>query len=549
MKKLLFILFQLYVMIGFGQSTEVSINISLPTKPSANINEWAKSTPPLIIVLQNKNTPNQEKGSKEYKTLVTINSNGSKVCGKYTSKSAPSFDFNTQVKTWSGDAALGLLGSDCILKPGQYEFCVQIYNLENRLVGESCKPFAIADTKVEQINYTSPTLISPQNEAVFTEQETKKPLTFRWTPLVPKPKENVTYRLKVWQLMEGQTKSVAINANQPILTKEVENVTQAVISNWIGPCKFPYLCEFAWIVEAVNVDGKAFASSEPSSFKINASADITIVDFNSVCSNEFGKYTFALKAENPGNGVFNVTSINIAGATITSLSPSLPTIINPGSINSVTFTGGFTYSGLTYPQAVYATINGTQLGNTNLPSSDTEIDSLVACVCHDCDKMVVNLQGVTGNPTSNPNLFNVNGSVNISGLPAVYGIEMQILSYSYIASPSSCSNGINSVEQSCVFNKIGTSINGLPVSMMNETVSGLGSSNNGVAKNIKFLSLTPLPSSIPINLNIGLPSPITGLAKDCCKMTHKVCIKIKVFYDRESCKSCSYTYCLPAFNN
>lgn len=29
-------------------------------------------------------------------------------------------------------------------------------------------------------------------------------VTFRWTPLVPKPKDPVTYRLKVWQLMQGQ---------------------------------------------------------------------------------------------------------------------------------------------------------------------------------------------------------------------------------------------------------------------------------------------------------------------------------------------------------
>lgn len=79
-----------------------------------------------------------------------------------------------------------------------------------------------------------------------------QPVTFRWTPIVPKPQEPVTYRLKVWQLMQGQNGSSAMKTNQPIVTKDVADITEATVSNlYTGPCKPPYLCDYIWSVEAL----------------------------------------------------------------------------------------------------------------------------------------------------------------------------------------------------------------------------------------------------------------------------------------------------------
>ena len=86
--------------------------------------------------------------------------------------------------------------------------------------------------------------------------DARKPITFRWTPVVPKPKDAVTYRLKVWQLMEGQNGTQAMTTNEPVVTKEIQNQNQAVITNlYTGPCKPPYLCEFVWNVQAVDSKG------------------------------------------------------------------------------------------------------------------------------------------------------------------------------------------------------------------------------------------------------------------------------------------------------
>jgi hypothetical protein len=46
-----------------------------------------------------------------------------------------------------------------------------------------------------------------------------------------------------------------------------------------------------------------------------------------------------------------------------------------------------------------------------------------------------------------------------------------------------------------------------------------------------------------------LPSPINGLSPSCCAITNNICIKVKVFYDVKSCKSCIYTFCFPKFTN
>jgi hypothetical protein len=83
-------------------------------------------------------------------------------------------------------------------------------------------------------------------------------VTFRWTPVVPKPKEPVTYRLKVWQLMQGQSGTSAMRENKPIVTKDVDNVTETTVSGiYTGPCRPPYLCDFVWSAEAVTAASPA----------------------------------------------------------------------------------------------------------------------------------------------------------------------------------------------------------------------------------------------------------------------------------------------------
>jgi hypothetical protein len=133
-------------------------------------------------------------------------------------------------------------------------------------------------TKTNQTNENGTAAIklqAPANSKQFTTNEIKNTISFRWTPVVPKPKDGVTYRLKVWQLMQGQNGTQAMRTNKPIVTKDVMDVTQATVSGiYTGPCKPPYLCDFIWTVEAIAADGKPITESvtqEASSFSIEKS--------------------------------------------------------------------------------------------------------------------------------------------------------------------------------------------------------------------------------------------------------------------------------------
>ncbi len=681
MKKILTLLLMVIAVQVLGQTYPITgITISLPANPDANTANWGSGTSLFTITANSKAVNGRVDGHvTESKILVTIKKGGAKVCGSFTANSAPGSNFNTLTKVWSGSNAVSLLGQGCLLPAGEYELTVQFFGLGKAglapLSEEKTKPFSIRAK--EQQSYQPPQAIAPANGTILSEIDIKKPITFRWTPVIPRPQEPVTYRLKVWQLMQGQNGTKAMATNQPIITKDVDNLTQTMITNLIsGPCLAPYLCDYIWNVQALNREGKPvggnngmsealkfnvqpvsdapskialvfpangstiFAKDKPiftwkhekqnsessNTYKIKIveiigdqspelalrtnkshfekdslkeqsfqyplsakmfiagkkygwnvqvkgrdgksvgandgmseswgfsvqSADVTITNFKVSCGNVYGSYTYTLTAENSGNNPFNTTSITftspggaISGATFTP--PSSSTIINPGSANTVTFTGGFNYTGI-YPAAVYTTINGTQLGNTGLSSTDTELDSIYACICHDCDTALFSFtpSGIT--PGANSNQINLAGNISVSGLPAVYGLEIQVQSYNYSASPSACSNGVTGIEQSGVFLIPSTSINGITsIQMFNETVSG--TSNNNASKTIKLVSTTAFPSSIPVNLTIGLPGPLAGLDKDCCKMEYNLCIKIKVFHDREACKSCVFTYCFPSFNN
>ena len=261
MRKILTFLFLVISVQVFGQTYPITgITISLPANPDANTANWGSGISLFTITANSKAANGRVDGHvTESKILVTIKKGGAKVCGSFTSNTAPGSNFNTLTKVWSGSNAVSLLGQGCVLPAGEYELTVQFFGTGAAglapLSEEKTKPFSIRAK--EQLSYQQPQAIAPANNTVLSEIDIKKPITFRWTPLVPRPQEPVTYRLKVWQLMQGQNGAQAMKANQPIITKDVDNLTQTIITNLIsGPCKPPYLCDFIWNVQALNREGK-----------------------------------------------------------------------------------------------------------------------------------------------------------------------------------------------------------------------------------------------------------------------------------------------------
>ncbi|WP_309614761.1 hypothetical protein [Flavobacterium sp.] len=111
--------------------------------------------------------------------------------------------------------------------------------------------------------------VAPENGKSFSADEASQPISFRWTPLVPKP-QTVIYRLKVWQLMQGQNSAEAMRTNPPIVTKDVDNITQTTVAGiYTGPCRPPYLCDYVWSVEAITINNGTITTtviSNPTAF-------------------------------------------------------------------------------------------------------------------------------------------------------------------------------------------------------------------------------------------------------------------------------------------
>jgi hypothetical protein len=246
-----------------------NVRVTLPQKLPANTGEWNNLPQPIIISAQARPVQGRIPPEvAESRVLVTIENNGAKICGSYTQSNAPMSSFTTPVKTWTGAQAVALLGQECTLPAGDYQLCVVFWGSPNPTVPpkeiseKKCIPFTIAGSD----SYTAPALINPEDEKKFREEELMRPVTFRWTPLVPKPRDVVTYRLRVWQLMQGQNGTSAMRTNQPIVTKDVDNITQAIVNAILtGPCKPPYLCDFVWNVQALTRDGKPIGSNNGTS--------------------------------------------------------------------------------------------------------------------------------------------------------------------------------------------------------------------------------------------------------------------------------------------
>ncbi len=308
MKKVFTFLAMILTMQLFAQTNLITgINISLPSIMDASTANWGRGSSIFTITVSTKTVNGKlDPQVMDSKILVTIKQNGNKIYGAYTVNTAPTSNFTSATKVWSGNNAVSLLGQDYLLSPGSYEICVQFfgYNLAGPapISDEKCKSFTIPAK--EQQAYQPPQLVMPANGTVLTESDIKKPITFRWTRIAPLPQETVTYRLKVWQIMQGQSGMQAMNTNQPIIIKDVENLTQNIIPNLItSPCVPPYLCEFIWNIQALNREGTPIGNNKGTS------------DLYSLTVN--------------GNNVKKAPVINPADSTVTVITPP-PTSVDSG---------------------------------------------------------------------------------------------------------------------------------------------------------------------------------------------------------------------------
>ncbi len=250
-----------------------SIQVLMSPKPSPYISDWQLQTETIKLIISNTS---QNVIVVKIKTELLDGS--SSVIAATDAVKMPELEVSPGVNTYDASevfplSAINYTGKaqNTIAKTGRipddnYQLCVALTSPQTgQVIGTSgtvCKTFAITA-------FQAPTLINPINNQEIAEIGIKG-IVFRWTPIIPKPRDPVTYRLQVWEVLEGQTPMIALRTNQPIVEKDCKEIlqTQWPIDNALPEAGKKYV----WTITPLDgedrklVDGSGM--SEPFSFSI-----------------------------------------------------------------------------------------------------------------------------------------------------------------------------------------------------------------------------------------------------------------------------------------
>jgi hypothetical protein len=142
------------------------------------------------------------------------------------------------------------------LPPGTYQLCVQVLNS----LGEAVFLKSPVCSTFTQASYQLPYLLSPAHKSWLDANLAQTVITFRWSSVVPVPKERVFYRLQVFEVMDNQLPVQALRSNQPLLSVEVAN-TQYYWRPQLD-MKNPEGRVFIWTVQTLDSKGYPLSATD-----------------------------------------------------------------------------------------------------------------------------------------------------------------------------------------------------------------------------------------------------------------------------------------------
>jgi hypothetical protein len=154
------------------------------------------------------------------------------------------------------------------LPAGNYQLCIQVIgSAMNGATGSVsstgreiemlkvpvCRPFT-------QANYQLPYLMWPAEKTWIDAQIAQSVITFRWSSIVPRSQEHVTYRLQVFEVKENQQAMQALRSNMPILNVDVLNTQYS----WRPQLNFNETkgSVFIWTIQTIDIKGNPITTSD-----------------------------------------------------------------------------------------------------------------------------------------------------------------------------------------------------------------------------------------------------------------------------------------------
>jgi hypothetical protein len=362
------------------------------------------------------------------------------------------------------------------------------------------------------LSQVTTTLIPTEKGKTIRKKEMLNPLLFRWTPVAARANEAVTYRLKVWQLKEGQT-NAQVMQTKPLLTKDVQNVAEATVTNLVtNPCKPPYTCTFIWQVEALDKNARTILGGSSGS---NQTFSFLLLDDNinikidsvstSCCKDSVQKVSIWVKNLHISNSV-RITAIqyrvnNTGSLTALATAPPLPLpilIIVPGGVQVFTANIPCVDSMRTIKYIVYAELPSDP-DNTN---NETATDTLHCCSA--CDSLNIPRPAIINFNADNTLSFN-QAPITTTPLKPVKSIQAELVYFEMTPENDLC----------------------LPCDKDAATYGHFTNGTNSIKRDGAAQSLS---------INITTPQ-----LTPCCSAVFRWCIRYKIIL--EDCSSCTKVVC------
>ena len=231
MKKIFFITVIIFIAANaMTQVAQFRINLVLNGTPPANLSEWGNRSDVLTLIVSSPaalTVPVKIKTEIKTTDGTVIGATDLAKSATYTLSQATTLFYATDVLPLENMLFTGKYKSSLQrsgkLPSDNYILCVQLVKPTDYIpVSDlTCKNFYLATTQL-------PILMKPYNEEILDAKIAQTAITFRWSPVIPRLTDPVTYHLQVFEVLAFQTPLQALRGNQPLLDKSVISATQFI---------------------------------------------------------------------------------------------------------------------------------------------------------------------------------------------------------------------------------------------------------------------------------------------------------------------------------
>lgn len=249
-------------------NAQVKITLVMNPRPIANINDWAGRRDVLTLIaspLPVQNYPNNVKINTTIKTadgatvavtdMLKAPAKALIKNGNTIFYAADVVNLQAMVFESSFQSKINRTGK---LPVGSYQIIVRLdsTDLPIALSNTETKIFFLASTQL-------PVLIAPADAVVLPAAAAQTAITFRWTPVSPRPTELVHYHVQVFEVLANQTSMQALRSNQPLLDQEVVGTTQYIWRPQLSFADGTGDKKFVWTIQSLDVKGEAINGEVP----------------------------------------------------------------------------------------------------------------------------------------------------------------------------------------------------------------------------------------------------------------------------------------------